>query len=63
MKQKPTTTSLPPRQKGESERDYEKRIVAFLHGDDIRTKGDLKDWKSADFTFAPERDWPSGSKP
>lgn len=42
--QAPTLAKLPPRLSGESERDYERRIAAFLRGDDVRTKTDLVDW-------------------
>lgn len=55
-KQKPTVTDLPPKREGESDKDYEHRLMASLYGDDIRSKGDLRDWKSADFSLASERD-------
>jgi hypothetical protein len=30
-------------------------VLAMLRGDDVRSKGDLLGYKSADFSFAPER--------
>jgi hypothetical protein len=54
-KQKITITTQLAQRPGESDKDHEKRVAAFLRGDDVRSKGDLKDWKTADFTFAPEK--------
>ncbi len=44
MKQPPTITDLPTQKDGESDDAYEKRLNAFISGDDIRTKTDLRDW-------------------
>jgi hypothetical protein len=44
MKQQPTVTDMPKRLPGEDDNAYMKRCLAFLNGDDIRTKTDLKDW-------------------
>jgi len=55
-KQAVTTTALPERAPGESDREYERRLMAFINGDDVRTKTDLAGFKTADFHFAPERD-------
>lgn len=55
MKQKPTITELPPRFIYESDAKYDSRIAAWLRGDDVRVKTDLKDFKSCDFTLAPEK--------
>lgn len=55
-KQKPTIMNLPPQREGESDRAFNKRLCDWMNGDDTRSKGDLRDWKSADFTMAPERD-------
>ena len=43
-KQQPTVTELPKRLPNESDRAYEKRVMAFIHGEDVRTKTDLRDW-------------------
>lgn len=50
-KQAPTITDIPPRMPGESDRDYEKRLAAFLAGDDVRTRTDLRGWKTCDFSL------------
>jgi hypothetical protein len=44
MKQQPTLTSIPERMPGEGARDYERRLAAFLAGEDVRTRTDLRDW-------------------
>lgn len=43
-KQQPTVVELPPQLEGESDKAYEKRLMAFLVGEDVRTKTDLRDW-------------------
>ncbi len=43
-RQQPTVVELPQQKPGESDRVYNKRVLAFIHGDDIRTKVDLRDW-------------------
>jgi hypothetical protein len=32
------------RMPGESDRAYQDRVVAWISGDDVRTKTDLRDW-------------------
>lgn len=54
-KQAPTITVLPQQLDGESDRDYERRIMAFLNGEDVRTVTDLRDFKTCDFHLAPEK--------
>lgn len=44
MTQPPTITTIPERRAGESDRDYERRFLAWVNGDDVRTKTDLRDW-------------------
>jgi hypothetical protein len=56
MKQKPTLTGLPPRAPDEGDDAYNRRVAAFLRGDDIGTKTDLRSFKTCDFTLAPERE-------
>jgi hypothetical protein len=53
-KQSPTTLDLPKQAPGESDRDYERRLMAFIRGDDIRTVTDLRGYKSADFSLSVE---------
>ncbi len=59
-KQQPTLTDLPKQLPGESDRDYDRRLMAFIRGDDIRTHTDLRNFKSADFSLSVE---PSQQKP
>ncbi|WP_162918509.1 hypothetical protein [Taklimakanibacter deserti] len=54
-KQRPTITTQLEKRPGESDKDHERRVAAFIRGDDVRVKTDLKDWKSCDFTLAPEK--------
>lgn len=51
MKQRPT---VPPKRPDESDEQYSARLLAWIN-EEPRSKGDLKNWKSCDFTFAPER--------
>lgn len=44
MKQKPTVVSLPKRISGETDKQYERRIAAWLSGDDVRSKADNREW-------------------
>lgn len=53
-KQKPTVTDLPAQLPGESDRAYNKRVMAFLHGEDVRTRTDLRDWTGS-FPFHLDR--------
>lgn len=48
-RQKPTITNLPPRLPRETDLAYERRIAAFLCGDNVRSKADLREFKTADF--------------
>lgn len=43
-KQKPTTLMPPQPIQGESEIAYKRRLSAFLRGDDVTSKVDLKEW-------------------
>ena len=43
-KEPATVTDLPERKPGESAKIYERRVMAWLRGDDIRVKADLQDW-------------------
>ena len=61
MKQPPTITDLPPQKDGESDDAYEKRLNAFLAGDDVRTKADFRDWTGS-FPFHLDRMPPSEKK-
>lgn len=47
--QRPTVTDLPERRPRESDREYYDRVQAWLNGEDVRVKTDLKDWKSCNF--------------
>lgn len=56
MKQKPILDpNVLAQRPGESDKDHARRVAAFIRGDDVRVKTDLKDWKTCDFTMAPER--------
>lgn len=44
-----TISDLPARLAGESDKTYWRRASAFLRGDDIRSKGDLRGWASCIF--------------
>lgn len=44
MKQQPTITRTPKQMPGESDKAYEKRLMAWISGDDVRTRTDLRDW-------------------
>lgn len=46
-KQAPTITRTPAQMPGESEKAYMKRLMAFIRGDDVRTKVDLREWTGA----------------
>jgi hypothetical protein len=50
-KQAPTLTMdhIPQRMPGESNRAYWRRWMAFISGEDVRTRTDLADFKTADF--------------
>jgi len=48
-KQAPTITDFPERRSGESDRDYHRRVMAWITGEDVRTKTDLRDFKTCDF--------------
>jgi len=48
-KQAPTVTMPPERLPGEKPRDYERRLQAWIDGEDVRTKTDLSGWKTCDF--------------
>ena len=54
-KQKSTIAQQLEQRPGESDAAWSKRVRAFINGDDVRVKTDLKDWKSCDFTLAPEK--------
>jgi hypothetical protein len=43
-KQKPTVLGPPEKMENESNQAYSQRFSAWLAGDDIRTKTDLRDW-------------------
>jgi len=43
-KQPPRYTQLPKQLPGESDKAYEKRVMAWISGDDVRSKDDLRDW-------------------
>ncbi len=43
-KRKPTFTCLPKRNEGESDRNYFRRVAAFLSGKDVRSVGDNREW-------------------
>lgn len=55
-KQPMTITALPMQKSGESDRDYARRIAAWIRGDDVRTHTDLSEFKTCDFHLAPEKD-------
>lgn len=50
-KQAPTLTDIPPPLPGESDAAYNKRLAAFLAGEDVRTKTDLRGFKTCDFSL------------
>jgi hypothetical protein len=57
MTQQPTFTDLPPKRENESDNDYNLRIAAWIAGEDVRVKTDLKDWTgSPTFHLNVERD-------
>lgn len=49
MKQAPTITDLPPKALGETDAAYNHRLASWLRGDDVRSKVDLREFKTADF--------------
>jgi hypothetical protein len=51
---KQAPTDLPARLPGESDEAYNRRVVAILAGDDVRTKTDLRDWTGS-FPFHLDR--------
>jgi hypothetical protein len=44
MKQAPTVDTFPERRPGESAAVHERRCIARLIGDGVRSKGDNKEW-------------------
>lgn len=50
-RQAPTMVSLPERLEGESDKSYQRRLAAHIRGDDVRSKGDLREFKTADFSL------------
>ncbi len=54
-RQQPTIMELPQQQPGESDKAYEKRFMAFVNGEDIRSKTDLRSWTGS-FPFHLDND-------
>lgn len=48
--------TVPKKLLGESYEAYNKRIAAWTRGEDVRSKVDLRDYKTCDFHMAPERE-------
>ena len=42
--QLPTTLDIPQPREGESPAAYDRRLSAFVRGDDVRSKVDLREW-------------------
>jgi hypothetical protein len=53
-KQRPTTKGIAPRQNGESNDSYDRRIAEWRRGDHDRSKVDMREFKTCDFHLAPE---------
>lgn len=47
MKQPPTFPRKPRQEPGESDKAYARRLSRWLAGDDIRSKGDMREWTGA----------------
>lgn len=43
-KQQATITALPDRKPGESDNAYARRLAAFIRGEDVRSKGDNREF-------------------
>lgn len=55
--QPPTFTDIPARLPGESDQDHCRRVEAWIAGEDVRTKTDLRDWtRSLPFHIDRSRD-------
>jgi hypothetical protein len=48
--------NVPKQMPGESFKDYDKRVMEWAFKDTVRSKFDLRDFKTCDFHLAPERD-------
>lgn len=53
-KHKPPGSDIPDRRPDESDLQYDKRVCAFLRGDDVRSKGDLGGWATCIFHLSHE---------
>lgn len=48
--------TVPKRLPGESDKAYDKRLAEWARDDSVRSKADLREFKTATFHFAPERE-------
>lgn len=54
MMQLATVSDLPARKPGEPDKVYWRRASAWVRGDDIRSKGDMRGWASCIFHLSNE---------